>query len=61
MGELGIGIKDLIGCPDCGANHTMMFESPKEEWYIVCGNHKCCRKTEHHPELLDAASEWGLL
>jgi hypothetical protein len=60
MGELGVGVTDLIRCKDCDGNHTMMFQTLKDEWYIVCGNNKCENKTDHHATIFDAACEWGL-
>lgn len=61
MGELGIGITDLDVCPECGHTTAMIFENEKTGWYVACWNNTCCHKTDHHLELLDAASEWGLL
>lgn len=60
MGELGITINDLSECPECGHRNPMMFENEKTGWWISCGFGKCGHQTEHHKELLDAASEWGL-
>jgi hypothetical protein len=58
MGELGITINDIDKCKGCGSYHSLMFQTPKEEWWIACG--KCGKKTGEHPEVFDAACEWGL-
>jgi len=65
MGELGISVTDLAQCTGCGGWHSMIFQTEEDKkgvskWWIACGHSKCNRKTKHHVELLDAASEWGL-
>lgn len=60
MGELGIGIDDLVGCSVCGSVQVQIF-AVKKGWFVCCAKtHKCKNKTKVHAELLDAADEWGL-
>ena len=63
MGELGISVVNLGPCSICGCNQPLIFQEEKsEKWFVSCGKKvQCGNETKKHKELLEAASEWGII